>query len=245
VDTGARRDGAGWKLSGRKTQVLHGPQAQWLVVSARSDGEAGSLGLFLVDPRSGGVTLQPMRRIDELSVAEVTLHEVPVPQAQALLFGDDAWARVDEIEDIGAAAACAQAVGAMEAALQLTLEHLRTRRQFGVPLASFQVLQHRAADMHIAIELARSMVLLAATALTAQDPQQRSAKVSAAKVVVGRAARQVGDSAIQLHGGMGMTADHAVGHHVRRLAVLRASFGDTDFHARRLAALGDLLEEAL
>lgn len=245
VRTHAGRDGTGWRLNGRKSQVLHGASADWFVVSAWLGQAQGPLGLFAVDARAPGVTVHAMRRIDGMPVAQVELSDVPVAACDQLDTAPDALALIHEVEDAATAAVVAEAVGAMDAALRLTLEYLKTRMQFGAPIGSFQALQHRAADMHVAIEQARSMAMFAAMSVDEADAARRGAGVSAAKIVAERAARLVGDSAIQLHGGIGMTNEHPIGHYARKLATLRSSFGDTDFHARRLSRIGSVLEEEL
>jgi alkylation response protein AidB-like acyl-CoA dehydrogenase len=203
------------------------------------------MGLFAVDVRAPGVTVHAMRRIDGMPMAEVELRDVSVAAGDQLDAAPDALAVIHEVEDAATAAIVAEAVGAMDAALRLTLDYVKTRKQVGAPIGSFQALQHRAADMHVAIEQARSMAMFAAMSVDEPDPARRGAGVSAAKIVAECAARLVGDSAIQLHGGIGMTNEHPIGHYARKLATLRSSFGDTDFHARRLSRIGSVLEEEL
>jgi alkylation response protein AidB-like acyl-CoA dehydrogenase len=245
VRTQVERDGAGWRVNGRKSQVLHGASADCLVVSARVGHAQAPMGLFAVDVRAPGVTVHAMRRIDGMPMAEVELRDVSVAAGDQLDAAPDALAVIHEVEDAATAAIVAEAVGAMDAALRLTLDYVKTRKQFGAPIGSFQALQHRAADMHVAIEQARSMAMFAAMSVDEPDPARRGAGVSAAKIVAECAARLVGDSAIQLHGGIGMTNEHPIGHYARKLATLRSSFGDTDFHARRLSRIGSVLEEEL
>ena len=240
VTTRARRDGSYYVLDGEKRVVLHAPQADVLLVSARARGDAADVqgvGLFLVDPRAAGVTLAPCRTLDNVRAADVTLAGVRVHQDDRL--GDDgaAWPLLDEAFDYATALLCAEAVGALRHANAATLEYLKERRQFGVPIGSFQALQHRMVDMTLSYEQARSMAALAAATVDQpQDPVQRRRIVSAAKVRIADAARHVSQEAVQLHGGMGMTDELKISHTFRRLTVIAQQFGDADYHLRRFAA---------
>ena len=238
--TAARRSDSGWELTGCKNAVLHGAGADELVVSATS---AGGLSLFLVPAAAEGVRVRPQRGYDGIPVAELTLEKVEVP-ADALLGSEGAGADVLEplFEEANAALA-AEAVGIMADTVDLTTEYLKTRVQFGVPIGSFQGLQHRAVDMLIQLELARSMAILAALSLD-QPADVRRRNVAAAKVQIGRSGRFVGQQAVQLHGAIGLTAEYKVGHAFKRLTAIDALFGDADHHLDALAEAGGLVVAA-
>ena len=235
----ARRTGEGWVLAGRKTLVLHGDSAGLLLVLARSGGAAGDragLSLFAVDAQTPGVTVQGFDTLDGRRAAHLTLTDVRLGADRLLGIPDEAAASVEAALDAGAAALCAEAAGAVEALLAQTAEHLRTRKQFGAPLAKFQVLQHRVADMLIALEQLKSMACAAAMAVEAGDATQRRRLVSAAKLLAGQQGRVQGLAAIQMHGAMGMTDECRVGHYAKRLMVIDQLFGDAAWHRHRLAA---------
>ncbi len=234
--TRARAEGSGWVLNGEKCMVVGAAAAGKLIVSAC--GDAGS-SLFIVDPAAAGVTLNPCRTVDGLRAADVRLASV-VLDADALLGpAGGALPAIEEATDFATALLCADAVGAMKSANDATLEYMKTRKQFGVPIASFQVLQHRMVEMYICTEQARSMAVLAASKVdTATDPRERARAVSMAKVKIADAARQVSQESVQLHGGMGMTEELKVSHTFRRLTMLAQRFGDADHHLERFAALG-------
>jgi len=237
VATRAVREGAGWRLDGTKNVVVGAPQADALVVSARvsgADDAADGLALFVVDRKD--VRLKSYVQHDGRRAAEVQLAGVAVG-ADALLGDPGAAVRViEQALDRGAAAACSEAVGVMQAINAATLDYLKTRKQFGVTIGSFQALQHRMADMVVAEEQARAMALLAAVRCDAAPAAERSRTVAAAKAYVGQQARFVGQEAIQLHGGMGITDELAVSHLFKRLTLLTMAFGDTDHHFARFSA---------
>jgi alkylation response protein AidB-like acyl-CoA dehydrogenase len=225
----ARQAGGEWRLEGEKHAVLGAPAAEALVVSAR-DGE--KIALFLVDP--GKVALRPFRTLDEMRAADVALSGVPAER----LGEGDALEAIGEAVDFSTALVCAEAVGAMKYACEATLEFLKTRKQFGVPIGTFQALQHRMVDMFIAAEQARSMACLAASkADSAADAKERARAISASKIRIADAARHISQESVQLHGGMGMTEEMKVSHTFRRLTVLAQQFGDADHHLERFAAL--------
>ena len=241
VATEARAAAGGFTLHGAKSLVLHGDSAGRLLVSARSAGartDRAGIGLFLLDPAAPGVHRRGYPTQDGLRAAELVLDGA---RAEAVL-GDPtgALAGIEAAVDAAIAALCAEAVGAMEALRVLTLDYLKTRRQFGRPIGSFQALQHRAVDMLTAVEQARSMALFATMSAEEPDPISRRRAICAAKAQIGRAARQVGQEAIQLHGGIGMTMEYAAGHYFKRLTMIDQSFGDADAHLAELAALGGL-----
>ncbi len=242
VETAARRDGGGWILDGQKGVVLHGDSADKLFVTARIGGgprDRGGIGLFLVDAGAPGVSRQGYATQDGLRAAEVTLAGVRV-EADGV-FSEDALPLVERVVDEAIAAIAAEAVGAMAATQALTIDYLKTRKQFGVAIGSFQVLQHRGSEMFIALEQARSMAMLATMMAAGDDAAERRKAVAAAKIQIGRSARFVGQQAVQLHGGIGMTMEYAVGHYFKRLTMIDTMFGDADHHLERLAAAGGLM----
>ena len=223
LKTRASKKGAGWVLEGDKAAVIGAPIANHLVVSARDDG---GIALFLVD--IGKVSLQAYRTMDERLAADIVLRG---SEAQRI---DGGRKELEEAIDVGAALVCAEAVGAMKFACDSTLEYLKTRKQFGVTIGTFQALQHRMVEMFISLEQARSMACLACSKADAGgDPRA----ISAAKIKIADAARHVSQEAVQLHGGMGMTEELKISHAFRRLTVLAREFGDADHHLARFAAL--------
>lgn len=234
----ARRTAEGWVLHGRKTLVLHGDSAALLLVVARTSGAPGEragLSVFAVDAATRGVQVRGFATLDGRRAAHVDFDAVTVPTTRLL---GEAGAAADAIEaaiDAGIAALCAEAAGAVEALLVHTADHLRTRKQFGAPLAKFQVLQHRVADLAMTLEQLKSMACVAAMAVESGQPAQRRKLVSAAKVLASQLGRQAGLAAIQLHGAMGMTDECRVGHYAKRLIVIGQLFGDPAWHLRRVA----------
>ena len=232
--TTAGRDGDGWVLSGAKTVVLDVPLATHLLITAQTP-EGMSLFLTEFDATSPppGVTAHSFRTIDDRRAADLVLDKVRLP-TDALL--GEAEPSLALARDEGAAAVCSEAVGCMRKVLADTVEYAKQRHQFGQPIGSFQALQHRMVDMYIEVEQAVAAVYLAVLNLDA-EPDVRARAVSAAKVTVGRAARFVGQNAVQLHGGMGMTEELAIGHYFKRLTAMQYEFGSTDHHLSRYAAL--------
>ncbi|UEM07810.1 acyl-CoA dehydrogenase (plasmid) [Skermanella rosea] len=236
IETKAERAGDGWRLSGAKSVVLHGDGAGRLLVTARTGGGTGDgdgISVFLVDPTQAGVGVRGYATIDGLRAAEITLDG-----AAGELVGPEG-AAADALEATlaaGCVALCAEAVGAMEQACELTLDYLKTRQQFGAPIGRNQVLQHRMVDMRIALEQARSMAILAACSLEA-DAAERERRISAAKALIGTSGRFVAEQAIQMHGGMGMTEEAAVSHFAKRLVMIDHWLGDSDYHTARFAEL--------
>lgn len=241
VSTTARKDGSNYVLDGAKSVVLHGDSADRIFVTARLSGnrrDRDGIGLFLVDPATPGVSRRGYPTQDGLRAAEITLTNARVSGAD--LISDHALPLVEHVIDEAIAALCAEAVGAMQALHELTLEYLKTRKQFGRAIGSFQVLQHRSVDMLVEVEQARSMALFAAVMAAEENPVERRKAISAAKVQIGRSARHVGQEAIQLHGGIGMTNEYAAGHYFKRLTMIDQLYGDADTHLAKLAALGGL-----
>lgn len=231
--------GDGYVLDGLKTVVLHGAQAGLLIVSARSGGgqrDKGGISLFVVPPATPGVAITDCRTLDGMRAASVRLTQVQVPPSALVGTEGAGWDILDAAADYGAALLCAEAVGAMDAVFGATLDYLKTRQQFGAPIGSFQALQHRMADMFIHLEQARSMAMLAAVKVQSPDVEERRRVVSAAKARVGQAAKFVGQQAVQLHGGMGVTDELPAAHHFKRLAMIDLTLGDSDHHLERFIA---------
>jgi alkylation response protein AidB-like acyl-CoA dehydrogenase len=240
VSTRARRVGQSYRLDGHKAVVMHAGAADVLLVSARSAGEAGDapgVSLFLVPRTLPGVVLDVYPTMDGQRAADVYLQGAEVPAESRLGPEGEALAVVEAALDIGVAALCADAVGVMQALLDATVDYVRQRQQFGQPIGRFQALQHRIADMVIHLEQARSMSYLAALRCTALDVGERRRAVSAAKAVIGQSGRFIGQQAVQLHGGMGMTDELQVSHWFKRLTAAQLMFGDSDSHLQRYAAL--------
>ena len=245
VATSARRDGSRFVLDGAKTLVLHGDVADKFLVSARVSGDRRDpqgIGLFLVDAAAPGVSRRGYQTIDGQRAAELTLAKVAVEPEGAIGKPGDAFALIRRVVDEAIAALCAEAVGAMAAMHELTVEYLKTRRQFGVPIGTFQVLQHRAVDMLIALEQARSMAMLATMMVAEENDAERHKTIAAAKVQIGRSGRLVGQQAVQLHGGIGMTMEYKVGHYFKRVTAIDAMFGDADHHLAEVGRAGGLVE---
>ena len=237
-------DGDGWRLSGEKKVVLHGAQAGMLIVSARSGGaqrdEAG-ITLFAIPCDAAGVTVRDVRMLDGGRAADMLLRDVRVDASAVIGQPGAGWDILEAAADYGAGLLCAEALGAMEALFAATLDYLKTRQQFGVPIGKFQALQHRMADMYVHLEQARSMALLAAVRLAGEargdtTATERRRAVSAAKYRVGQAARFVGQQAIQLHGGMGVTDELPASHYFKRLSTFELTLGDCDHHLARFIA---------
>lgn len=232
--TTARRDGAGWSLTGEKLFVLGGQRADRFVVSAATpDG----LGLFVVEPGDAGVEHQPLRTIDGQGAARLRLDGAALGDDRRLGDpGPPAAAVLERVLDLGAAAAVAEGLGVAQAMLDMTVAHLKERKQFGVAIGAFQVLQHRAVDMFVEVQLLRSMSVLATVRADEPDDALRRHSVSAAKAKLATAGRFVSQQAIQLHGGIGITDEHDIGLYFKRMLALNASLGDEQFHLDRLAA---------
>ncbi len=239
VGARATRSGSGFTLEGEKRAVLHGAAADTLIVSARtsgSDTDPSGVSLFLVERGASGLTVKDYRTIDELRAADVWLSGVTVP-ADAMLGGEGrALPLIEEAADYATALLCAEAVGAIRYANETTLEYIKNRRQFGVPIGSFQALQHRMVDMVISYEQARSMAYLACVKVDTAPAGDRRHAVSAAKIKIADACRHVSQEAVQLHGGMGMTEELKVSHTFRRLTMISQTFGDAEHHLERFAA---------
>jgi len=239
IVTRATVDGDGWILSGEKKVVLHGAQAGMLVVSSRSGGgqrDEDGISLFLVPADAPGLRIVDYRMLDGQRGADAIFDGVRVTPAQLIGAAGQGWNILEPAADYGAGLLCFEAVGAMDALFGATLDYLKTRQQFGVPIGKFQALQHRMADMYIHLEQARSMALLAAVKLDAagaDGADERRKAVAAAKYRVGQAARFVGQQAVQLHGGMGVTDELPAAHYFKRLTTIELTLGDSDHHLAR------------
>jgi alkylation response protein AidB-like acyl-CoA dehydrogenase len=244
IATRARPDGSGHVLDGAKTVVLGGAAADTLIVSARTAGEPGDptgVSLFLVDAGAPGVTRHAYATQDNHRAADITLTGVKVAGDALLGPAGGGIALVEHAVEQGIAAVCAEVLGVMAVLIELTSSYVKTRKQFGVPIGQFQVLQHRLADMLMRVEQARSMTYLVATTVDSPDAALRRRITAAAKAMVGQAARFVGQQAIQLHGGIGVTDEAPVSHYFKRLTIIDMTFGDADHH---LARYSDLMERS-
>jgi pimeloyl-CoA dehydrogenase small subunit len=235
--------GGGFVLNGEKSLVGQGDSAEKFIVSARLKGarrDRRGVGLFIVDAGAPGVTRRGYPTQDGQRAAEVAFADVRVAPHDVLGVPEDAMSIIERAVDETIAALSAEAVGAMSEALTMTVEYLKTRKQFGAAIGSFQALQHRAADMTVALEQARSMMYLATMMADEDDADERAKAMSAAKTQIGRSAKFIGQQAVQLHGGIGMTYEYKLGHLFKRLAMIDAAYGDADVHVRRLAERGSL-----
>ncbi len=236
VTTTATEQGGSWSLSGRKGVVIGGQTAGKILVSARTAGNSRDeqgISLFVVDPNAAGVTRRVYATVDGRKACELFLDN-----AQGELLGEagKAFDAIRYQSGRAIAALCAEAVGAMRTACDLTLDYLKTRKQFGVPIGKFQVLQHRMVDMTSELERATSMAILAASLADDADSAERSAKLAAAKFIVNRAGRYVAEQCIQLHGGIAMTWEYNGAHYAKRLVMISHQFGDDDHHLEAYAA---------
>src|SRR6195952_5040640 len=243
VSTSAKKKGDGWVIDGEKFVVLNGESAETLIVTARTKGgqrDRDGIGVFLVPGDAKGVSRKGYPTQDGLHAADITFTGVEVGADAALGDPENGLPLIERVVDDARIALCAEAVGAMDESLKSTVEYLKTRQQFGVPIGSFQVLQHRAADMFVAVEQARSMAMFATMASDFDDAKERANAVSAAKVQIGKSLKFVGEQSIQLHGGIGMTMEAKIGHYFKRLTMIESTFGDTDYHLRRVTDAGGI-----
>lgn len=248
IATTAKRKGDGWVLNGHKRHVLGGDTADTFIVSARIAGETGDadgIALFLVGASAPGVTRRGYRLQDHTRAAEVWLEGVRVGPDATLGEPGLGLDLITRVVNRAIAAQCCEAVGVMASAHERTVEYLKLRSQFGATLGSFQALQHRAVDMFVQLELARSMAMYGITSSENPDLTESTLAASATKVQIGRSARLIGQEAIQLHGGIGMTDDYPVGRYFRRLTMAEMQLGDTQHHLSKLARLGGLIAPTL
>ncbi len=244
VTTSAKKKGDGWVIDGEKFVVLNGEMADTLIVTARTKGaqtDRNGIGVFLVPRDAKGVSVKGYPTQDGMHAADITFTGVEVGADAVIGDAENGLPLIEQVVDDARIALCAEAVGAMEQALKITVEYLKTRKQFGVPIGSFQTLQHRAADMFVNLEQARSMAMLATMAGDFDDAKERATAVAAAKVQVGKSLKFVGQQAIQLHGGIGMTMEASIGHYFKRLSIIESTFGDADYHLRRVSDAGGLI----
>jgi pimeloyl-CoA dehydrogenase small subunit len=244
VATTAKKKGAGWVIDGEKFVVLNGENADTLIVTARTKGERrdrSGVGVFLVPSNAKGVTKKSYPTQDGLHAADISFTGVEVGADAAIGDPENALALIERVVDDARIALCAEAVGLMDESLKTTVEYIKTRKQFGVAIGTFQSLQHRASDMFVALEQARSMSMFATMATDFDDPKERAKAVAAAKVQIGKSGKFVGQQSIQLHGGIGMTQEAKIGHYFKRLTMIENTFGDTDYQMRRVTEGGGLV----
>ncbi|MET0265053.1 MAG: acyl-CoA dehydrogenase [Duganella sp.] len=247
IKTLAAINGEGYRIHGSKTMVIHGAQADALIVSARSAGvqrDPHGISLFVVRTDTPGLTIRDYRTLDGQRAATVQFNHVAVPASALLGRLGGGCDMLDQAADYGVSLLCGEALGAMDALFSSTLDYVKTRQQFGVAIGSFQALQHRMADMYIHLEQARSMAMLAAARIDCGDAGERRRVVSAAKVRVGQAARFIGQQAVQLHGGMGVSDELPASHHFKRLTAIELTLGDVDHHLERFIAQKGFLQHA-
>jgi pimeloyl-CoA dehydrogenase small subunit len=247
VATTAKADGAGgFTIDGEKMVVLGGDSADTLIVAARTSGgqrDRSGIGLFLVGGSAAGVTRNSYPTQDGFRACDVTFKAVKVGP-EDVLTATGGLAVLERVIDEAIAALSAEAVGAMAALQDLTVDYLKTRKQFGVAIGTFQVLQHRSVDMFTALEQARSMALYATMMAGEENATERRKAISAAKVQIGRSARFIGQEATQLHGGIAMTMEYKSGHYFKRLTMIDMAYGNADHHLRQVANAGGLVEAA-
>jgi pimeloyl-CoA dehydrogenase small subunit len=239
LTTTAKKQGGAYVLNGRKAVVLGAPWADTLIVTARTGGgqrDRYGVSVFLVDRKAAGIATRDYPTVDGLRASEITFENVEVPAANLIGAVDDGLKLVERVTDEAIAAHCAEAVGAMKVLLDTTVEYSRTRKQFGVAIGKFQVLQHRMVDMFMNVEQSTSMTLMVTLKLDEKETERKKA-ASAAKVQIGKAGRFVGQNAVQIHGGMGMTDELNVGHYFKRLTMIDTLYGSTDHHLKRYASL--------
>jgi alkylation response protein AidB-like acyl-CoA dehydrogenase len=238
--TTAKKSGGNYILNGQKAAVLGGPWADALIVTARTAGgqrDAKGVSVFIVDKKSKGIVTRDYPTIDGLHASEITFENVEVPAANLIGSLDDGLKLIEQVTDEAIAAHAAEAVGAMKVLVDATVEYSKTRKQFGVPIGKFQALQHRMVDMFTSSEQSASITYMVTLKLGAGEVE-RARSASAAKVQIGKAGRFIGQSAVQIHGGMGMTDELNVGHYFKRLTMLDTLYGNVDHHLKRYTALG-------
>ncbi|MDE8348805.1 MAG: acyl-CoA dehydrogenase family protein [Acidocella sp.] len=239
VSMPAKLDGTEYVLEGEKSVVLGGGAADYFIVAARTSGnrrDVDGITLLLVDAKSAGISRRGYPTQDGQHAAEVSFGSVRVPVSNVIGGVGKGYAILTRAVDEAIAGLCAEAVGAMDALVKMTVEYLKTRKQFGVAIGSFQALQHRSVDMLVMLEQARSMAIYAALCVDDADEVARGNAISAAKVQIGRSAKFIGQQSVQLHGGIGVTMEYKAGHYFKRLTMIEQMFGDSDYHLRKLAA---------
>jgi alkylation response protein AidB-like acyl-CoA dehydrogenase len=240
LTTTAKKNGGNYVLNGQKAVVLGGPWADTLIVTARTAGgqrDAKGVSVFVVDKKSKGVVSRDYPTIDGLHASEITFENVEVPAANLIGAADNGLKLIEQVTDEAIAAHASEAVGAMKVLVDATVEYSKTRKQFGVPIGKFQALQHRMVDMFTSSEQSASITYMV-TLKIGEGETGRAKAASAAKVQIGKAGRFIGQWAVQIHGGMGMTDELNVGHYFKRLTMLDTLYGNVDHHLKRYAALG-------
>jgi alkylation response protein AidB-like acyl-CoA dehydrogenase len=238
VSCSAVDKGGSWHLSGRKSVVLDGPSADYFLISARTAGstaDSNGVSLFLVSCQTPGLTVTGYATQTGARAADLLLEDVTLGADALIGKAGGALPSIQRAVDRGIAALCAEAVGVMNALNKATLEYLKTRKQFGVAIGTFQALKHRMADMLMAAEQSRSMAIIAAVQADSDNDAERSRAIAAAKAYIGQAGRLVGQQAVQLHGGMGVVDEHIVSHYFKRLTMIDITFGDADYHLGRFS----------
>lgn len=239
IATVAKKQGWSYILNGQKSVVLGAPWADTLLVSARTTGaqrDEKGISVFLVDKKAKGISCRDYPTIDGLRASEIAFENVEVPAANIVGEPDGGLSLIEKVADFAIAAHCSEAVGAMKVLLDTTVEYSKTRKQFGVPIGKFQVLQHRMVDMFMNCEQSASITLMVTLKLEENEVERKKA-ASAAKVQIGKAGRFVGQNAVQIHGGMGMTDELNVGHYFKRVTMIDTLYGNVDHHLRRYASL--------
>jgi pimeloyl-CoA dehydrogenase small subunit len=235
-----------WRLDGRKSFALHADSADMLIVSARVSGNTSDrdgIALFVLDARAPGIRVEGYPTHDDQRAATISLSSVAVDADGVIGTPGTMYPVLERVHQEAIAAVCAEAVGAMAELHETTVDYLKQRRQFGVPIGSFQALQHRAAEMFIALEQARSMAMFATIMSSNSDDDARAQAISAAKVQIGRSGRWIGEQAVQLHGGIAMAMEYKAGHYFKRLTMLDQFLGNADHHLEFLSQGGSLFEE--
>ena len=244
VATTAKKKGEAYVIDGEKFVVLNGENADTLIVTARTKGgrrDKSGVGVFLVPANAKGVTKKSYPTQDGLHAADISFTGVEVGADAAIGDPENALPLIERVVDDARIALCAEAVGLMDESLKTTVEYIKTRKQFGVAIGTFQSLQHRASDMFVALEQARSMSMFATMAMDFDDPKERAKAIAAAKVQIGKSGKYVGQQSIQLHGGIGMTQEAKIGHYFKRLTMIENTFGDTEYQTRRVSEGGGLV----
>ena len=243
VETRAKADGSGWLIDGHKKLVLAAPYADRVIITARTAGgqrEKEGISLFIIEADAQGVSINPYTTYDGFGAADITFDGVRIGADSLIGEQDNGFGYAERTVDDGIAAICGEAVGVMQKTLDLTLEYAKERKQFGKPISSFQALQHRMSDMFIDVEQAKSMALLGAIRAEEADPVLRAKGISQTKAQIGAACKRVGQSAIQVHGGMGITDEMSVAHYFKRSTTLEGLFGSVDYHMARIEQIEDL-----
>lgn len=239
IETTAKKNDGSYVLNGHKAVVMGAPWASHLIVTARTSGDrrdTHGVSVFVVDKATDGIVTRDYETVDGRRASEVYFENAAIPADTLIGEEGAALPLIEKVTDEAVAALCAEACGAMKVAHAMTVEYSRQRKQFGVPIGSFQVLQHRMVDMYTAYEQAVSLTYLATLRLDSSEIERKRA-VSAAKVGVGQAARLIGQEAVQIHGGNGVTDEYAIGHYFKRLTIFDTEFGNVDHHMKRHIAL--------